>query len=59
MTKEQPLTISIAQFCRLSSLGRTKTYALISEGRLRTTKIGRRTLIDMTSVEVLLGGQAQ
>ena len=27
-------------------IGRTKFYALISEGKIRTVKIGKRTLLD-------------
>ena len=54
MPNDPPLAISIKRFCRLSSLGRTKAYELIHSGELRTTKVGRRTLIDMKSVRALL-----
>ena len=36
------------------SLGRTSIYALIREGRLETVKLGRRTLIKVTSIRSLL-----
>lgn len=59
ITIDKPLAISIAHFCRLSSLGRTKAYQLINEGCLRTIKVGRRTLVDMESVEALLAGETR
>jgi excisionase family DNA binding protein len=40
-----PLAVSIREACRLSGLGRTKIYELISDGRLTPVKIDRRTLI--------------
>jgi len=55
ISDDQPVAISIAHFCRLSSLGKTKTYELIKAGILRTKKVGRRTLIDMESVFDLIG----
>lgn len=36
------------------SLGRTKVYALINEGALRTIKIGGRRLITANSIYTLL-----
>lgn len=53
MTK---LAISVAEFCEAVGVGRTKTFELINDGTLDTLKIGRRTLIKMSSVEALLKG---
>lgn len=50
-----PLVYSIAQACRMSSLGRTSVYARIRSGELEITKIGRRTLIHAASMHELLG----
>ena len=44
----QPQFASIDEWTKLSSLGRTTTYKLISSGKLRAVKAGRRTLIDLT-----------
>lgn len=37
--------MSLAAFCRTYSLGMTRTYELIKEGKLRAYKCGKRTLI--------------
>lgn len=47
------LTCSVAEACEATGLGRTKIYALISEGCLGSTTIGRRRLIDVTSLRQL------
>ena len=35
-------------------IGRTKVYDLINTGKLKTVKIGRRTLIKVDSIHALL-----
>ncbi len=54
----QPLAYSIADAARVSSIGRTRLYALISEGRLKARKIGKRTLIPAESLRALIAGEA-
>jgi excisionase family DNA binding protein len=54
----EPLAYSISDACRVSSLGRTRLYQLISEGRLEARKIGKRTLIPAASLRALIDGQA-
>ncbi len=51
--------VSVADFCKLFSVGKTLTYDLIKDGRLKTVKINRRTLITMESAEALLGGSTK
>lgn len=51
-----PLAYSINEACRVSSLGRTRLYQLISEGRLEVRKIGKRTLIPAASLRALIAG---
>jgi excisionase family DNA binding protein len=53
----EPLAYSIADACRITSIGRTRLYALIAEGRLDVRKIGRRTIIPAASLRALIGGQ--
>ena len=54
----EPLAYSVNEACRVSSLGRTRLYQLIGEGRLEARKIGKRTLIPAASLRALIGGQA-
>lgn len=49
-----PLAYSIKDACRVSSLGRTKIFALISSGRLAHSKVGKRTLIPAESLQKLI-----
>ena len=50
----EPLTITVNDACKALGLGRTKIYELIGKGRLRTVKIGRRTLISTESIYALV-----
>ncbi len=54
----QPLAYSVSEACRVSSLGRTRLYQLIAEGRLEVRKIGKRTLIPAASLRALIDGLA-
>lgn len=54
----EPLAYSVADACQVSSIGRTRLYALINEGRLETRKIGKRTLIPAASLRALIEGEA-
>lgn len=53
----EPLAYSIADASRVSSIGRTRLYELIREGRLETRKIGKRTLIPAASLRALINGE--
>ena len=53
-----PVAVSINDTVRLLSLGRTKVYDLINDGTLKTTKVGRRTLVTMASIHALVGMSA-
>lgn len=57
-TALEPLAYSVGEACRVSSLGRTRLYQLIGEGRLEVRKIGKRTLIPAASLRALIDGQA-
>lgn len=52
----EPLAYSVNEACRLSSLGRTRLYELIGEGRLEMRKVGKRTLIPAASLKALIDG---
>lgn len=55
-TFENPkLAYSIAEAANAISIGRSKLYELIAEGRVETRKIGKRTVIPAASLHRLLG----
>lgn len=54
----EPLAYSVADACRVSSIGKTQLYKLIREGRLQVCKIGKRSLIPAASLRALLEGEA-
>lgn len=50
----ETISTTIAGACQATGLGKSKIYELISNGRLDTVKIGRRTLIKTASIHRLL-----
>jgi len=49
-----PLVYSIQSAVQVSTLSMSRIYELIAEGRLTTTKIGKRRLIHADSLQRLL-----
>lgn len=45
-----PLAVSISEAATMVGLGKTSLYAAIADGRLKTRKAGRRTLVEMTAL---------
>ncbi len=52
----EPITTSINETAKALGLGRTSIYALIRAGRLKSVKLGRRTLVKVDSIRLLLEG---
>lgn len=48
-----PILISVLETQKVLSVGKTKLYDLIREGRLQSVQIGRRRLIRFESVSAL------
>ena len=44
-----PVTVTVEGARKALGLGNTKIYELIGEGRLKTIKVGRRTLVKTTA----------
>jgi excisionase family DNA binding protein len=44
-----PITATIPQFCRLSGIGRSKTYELLASGEIESILVGSRRLIVVDS----------
>ncbi len=53
MTEDQIL-FSLAEICGSTGLGRTTIYSEINSGRLKTVKVGRRTLVTRPAREAWL-----
>jgi len=49
-----PITATILGFCKLSGLGRSKTYELLDAGEIESIHIGSRRLIIVDSYRRLL-----
>jgi excisionase family DNA binding protein len=58
MPEEQKLLLSIQEAAAALAIGRSKTYQLMSEGRLLTVQIGRRRLVRMDSVRAIANGES-
>ena len=50
----KPLAVTVKTACKLIGVGRTTMWALIKEGRVKTTNVGRRRLVTYASLESLL-----
>jgi excisionase family DNA binding protein len=53
---DQRLTCSVPEACQVASLGRTKIYELIDEGKIETRKVGAKRLILVGSLKSFLQG---
>lgn len=53
-----PLAYSVADAIQVSSIKRTKLYALINEKKIEVVKIGKRTLVKADSLHRLINGTA-
>lgn len=53
-----PVSTTIEGTEKATGLGKTKIYELINEGKLRTVKIGRRTLVTTDSIRALVSEAA-
>jgi excisionase family DNA binding protein len=50
----QRLSCTVAEACAATGLGRTKLYELIGAGSVATTLIGRRRLVSVKSLVLLI-----
>jgi excisionase family DNA binding protein len=48
------LTVSISDAAKALGLGRTSIYAMIADGRLEAFKLGRRRLVKVDSIRLLV-----
>jgi excisionase family DNA binding protein len=50
----EPISVRIREACRLTGIGRSKLYELIESGDLNIVKIGRITLVPISSLRALI-----
>lgn len=50
----KPITVPIPEFCRIVGIGRTVAFELIRKGEVTPVKIGRRTVVTVSSIEQLI-----
>lgn len=48
--------VSIKDACAMLGLGRSTVYRMLGDGTLKSTKIGRRTLIHIETIQAVIGG---
>jgi excisionase family DNA binding protein len=53
----EKLTVTVPDACKMLSIGKTKIYELIAQGRLETLRIDRRVLIKTASIRALVDGE--
>ena len=51
----EPLTVRIAEACRITGIGRSKLYELIAAGEIETIKVGAITLLPLDGIRALVG----
>ncbi|WP_394730607.1 helix-turn-helix domain-containing protein [Altererythrobacter sp. GH1-8] len=56
-TNNRQLAYSIKQAAYLTSLGKTRIYELVREGKLVKRRVGRRSLITAESLHALIEGE--
>lgn len=49
-----PITLRIADACRITGIGRSKFYELIKAGEIDVIKVGAITLVPMSGIQALL-----
>ncbi|MET3473268.1 excisionase family DNA binding protein [Novosphingobium sp. 1529] len=52
--RTEPLTVRIPEACRLTGIGRSKLYELITDGSIEIVKVGGMTLIPFESLKRLI-----
>lgn len=50
----EPITVTVADARKAIGIGHTKLYELIGAGKLRTVKVGRRTLVTTESIRAFV-----
>jgi excisionase family DNA binding protein len=52
-----PAALSLSEFCKHVRISQSLAFKLIRDGKLRSVKVGRRTIIPSSEVNRLLAGE--
>jgi hypothetical protein len=52
---DSPICVRVTRAMAMLDIGKTKLYELVGNGDLEAIRIGRRTLILQTSIDMLIG----
>lgn len=55
----EPVAVTVREFCRITTLGRSKLYQEIANSNISILKAGRRTLIPYSEIQAYLDRLAQ
>ena len=50
----EPITVTVEDAMRLSSLGRSYLYECLADGRIASVKVGKRRLVNVASLKAFL-----
>ena len=53
----QPAALTLQEFCKHVRISTSMGYKLMRDGKLRSVKVGRRTVIPFKEVQRLLSGE--
>jgi excisionase family DNA binding protein len=53
------LTVRIKEACRMTGIGRSKLYQLISDGEIEIVKVGAMTLVPVAGLQRFLEGKKE
>ena len=53
----QPVALTVAEFCEQVRISQSMAFKLMREKKLKSIKVGRRTVIPATEIDRLLAGE--
>lgn len=59
MIAPELITVRIREACRITGIGRSKLYELISEGEIAAVKVGTMTLIPVAGLRAFVEGRTK
>ncbi|MEY4967199.1 MAG: hypothetical protein RL274_2782 [Pseudomonadota bacterium] len=51
----EPISVTVAEACRVTGLGKTKLYELMKDGVVTSAMVGGRRIVQVASLKALVG----